>query len=63
MGRRNRKIVQSKPEKFSVWSGALVTAGGVACYGTLEGYVKCVDANDISKELYKFKTRPGSSAT
>src|SRR5438445_535964 len=50
------KIVKSKTEKFSVWSGALVTAGGVACYGTLEGYLKCVDANDISKELYKFKT-------
>src|SRR2546428_3091292 len=53
------KIVKSKPEKFSVWSGALVTAGGIACYGTLEGYVKCVDANDISKELYKFKTPSG----
>ena len=53
------KIVQSKSEKFSVWSGALVTAGGVACYGTLEGYVKCVDANDINKELYKFKTPSG----
>src|SRR3989441_2576461 len=53
------KIVKSKPEKFSVWSGALVTAGGVACYGTLEGYLKCVDANDISKELYKFKTPSG----
>jgi lanthanide-dependent methanol dehydrogenase len=53
------KIVKSKPEKFSVWSGALVTAGGVACYGTLEGYVKCVDANDITKELYKFKTPSG----
>ena len=53
------KIVKSKPEKFSVWSGALVTAGGIACYGTLEGYVKCVDANDISKELYKFKTASG----
>jgi glucose dehydrogenase len=53
------KIVKSKPEKFSVWSGALVTAGGIACYGTLEGYVKCVDANDISKELFKFKTPSG----
>src|SRR2546428_13805582 len=53
------KIVKSKPEKFSVWSGALVTAGNVACYGTLEGYLKCVDANDISKELYKFKTPSG----
>ncbi|HZZ92143.1 MAG TPA: methanol/ethanol family PQQ-dependent dehydrogenase [Usitatibacter sp.] len=53
------KIVQSKAEKFSVWSGALVTAGDIACYGTLEGYLKCVDANDVSKELYKFKTPSG----
>jgi PQQ-dependent dehydrogenase (methanol/ethanol family) len=53
------KIVQSKDEKFSVWSGVLVTAGDVACYGTLEGYLKCVDANDINKELFKFKTPSG----
>lgn len=53
------KIEQSVPEKFSVWSGALVTAGGIACYGTLEGYLKCNDANDIKKELYKFKTPSG----
>ena len=53
------KIVQSKPEKFSVWSGRLVTAGGIACYGTLEGYLKCVDADDIKKELFKFKTPSG----
>jgi PQQ-dependent dehydrogenase (methanol/ethanol family) len=53
------KIVQSKPEKFSVWSGVLNTAGGIACYGTLEGYLKCVDANDVNKELFKFKTPSG----
>ena len=53
------KIVQSKAEKFSVWSGALTTAGGIACYGTLEGYLKCVDSNDINKELFKFKTPSG----
>ena len=53
------KIVQSKAEKFSVWSGALTTAGDIACYGTLEGYLKCVDANDINKELFKFKTPSG----
>ena len=53
------KIVQSKPEKFSVWSGVLTTAGGIACYGTLEGYLKCVDANDINKDLFKFKTPSG----
>ena len=53
------KIVQSKPEKFSVWSGVLNTAGGISCYGTLEGYFKCVDKADITKELYKFKTPSG----
>ena len=53
------KIVQSKAEKFSVWSGVLTTAGGIACYGTLEGYLKCVDANDMNKELFKFKTPSG----
>ena len=31
-------------EKFSVWSGALATAGDVVFYGTLEGYLKAVDA-------------------
>jgi len=53
------KIVQSHPEKFSVWSGALVTAGGIVCYGTLEGYLKCVDEKNINKELFKFKTPSG----
>lgn len=46
------------PEKFSVWSGALATAGGVVFYGTLEGYLKAVDA-DTGKELYSFKTPSG----
>jgi len=36
---------------------------GIACYGTLEGYLKCVDAADVNKELYKFKTPSGISAT
>jgi PQQ-dependent dehydrogenase (methanol/ethanol family) len=53
------KIVQTKSEKFSVWSGSLNTAGGISCFGTLEGYLKCVDAKDINKELYKFKTPSG----
>ena len=55
----NGKIVKSQPERFSVWSGALVTAGDVAFYGTLEGYIKAVDANDVTKELWKFKTPSG----
>jgi len=51
------KVVWSKPEKFSVWSGALSTAGDVVFYGTLEGYIKAVDNN--GKELWKFKTPSG----
>ncbi len=52
------KIVWSNPELFSVWSGALATAGDVVFYGTLEGYLKAVDAT-TGKELYKFKTPSG----
>src|SRR6266540_3179810 len=52
------KIVWSKPEKFSVWSGALATAGGIVFYGTLEGYLKAVDEKD-GTELFKFKTPSG----
>jgi PQQ-dependent dehydrogenase (methanol/ethanol family) len=52
------KIVWSNKELFSVWSGALATAGGVVFYGTLEGYLKAVDAK-TGKELYKFKTPSG----
>ncbi|WP_411961463.1 methanol/ethanol family PQQ-dependent dehydrogenase [Mesorhizobium sp. CO1-1-3] len=51
------EIVWSKPEKFSVWSGALATDGDVVFYGTLEGYIKAVDKG--GKELYKFKTPSG----
>ena len=40
------KIVWSIPEPFSVWSGALATAGDVVFYGTLEGYLKAVDCED-----------------
>ncbi|WP_234854355.1 methanol/ethanol family PQQ-dependent dehydrogenase [Paracoccus everestensis] len=52
------KIKWSLPEQFSVWSGALATAGDVVFYGTLEGYLKAVDA-DTGEELYKFKTPSG----
>ena len=52
------RILWSKPEPFSVWSGALATAGGVVFYGTLEGYLKAVDARD-GRELYRFKTPSG----
>src|SRR6476660_2131253 len=44
--------------KSSSRSGALATAGNVVFYGTLEGYLKAVDAK-TGKELYKFKTPSG----
>ena len=52
------EIRWSLPEQFSVWSGALATAGDVVFYGTLEGYLKAVDA-ETGKELYRFKTPSG----
>jgi len=52
------KIVWSDPEPFSAWGGALTTAGDVAFYGTLEGYLKAVDVK-TGKELYRFKTPSG----
>jgi PQQ-dependent dehydrogenase (methanol/ethanol family) len=55
---REGKIAWSNKEQFSVWSGALATAGDVVFYGTLEGYLKAVDAK-TGKELYKFKTPSG----
>jgi lanthanide-dependent methanol dehydrogenase len=55
---RTGKIAWSNKEQFSVWSGALATAGDVVFYGTLEGYLKAVDAK-TGKELYKFKTPSG----
>jgi lanthanide-dependent methanol dehydrogenase len=52
------KIVWSKPERFSAWSGALTTAGDVVFYGTLEGYLKAVSPKD-GRELWRFKTPSG----
>ncbi|MBX6740578.1 MAG: methanol/ethanol family PQQ-dependent dehydrogenase [Acetobacteraceae bacterium] len=52
------KIVWSKPERFSVWSGALATAGDIVFYGTLEGYLKAVDVRD-GKELFSYRTPSG----
>ncbi len=52
------EIVWSIPERFSVWSGALATAGDVVFYGTLEGFLKAIDAK-TGEELYSFKTPSG----
>jgi outer membrane protein assembly factor BamB len=45
-------------EKFPVWSGALVTAGDVAFYGTLDRYFKAVDARN-GKLLWQFRAGSG----
>jgi PQQ-dependent dehydrogenase (methanol/ethanol family) len=54
---RGRKIWEIK-EPYPVWSGALVTAGGIAFYGTLDGWFKAVDAR-TGAVLYKFKVGSG----
>jgi len=53
-----RKKLWSIDERFPVWSGALVTAGDVAFYGTMDGWFKAVDAKD-GTELWKYKTSSG----
>ena len=53
-----RKWAWTIEENFPVWSGALVTAGDVAFYGTMEGWFKAVDATN-GKELWRFKTGSG----
>ncbi|MCI0752191.1 methanol/ethanol family PQQ-dependent dehydrogenase [Teichococcus vastitatis] len=52
------KILWSKEERFSVWSGALATAGDIVFYGTLEGHLKAVDTRD-GKELFSYRTPSG----
>lgn len=45
-------------EDLPVWSGALVTAGDVVFYGTLDGWFKAVDAN-TGRLLWKYKVESG----
>lgn len=45
-------------ENFPVWSGTVVTAGGVVFYGTMDGWFKAVDARD-GHVLWAFKTGSG----
>jgi PQQ-dependent dehydrogenase (methanol/ethanol family) len=45
-------------EKFPVWSGALVTAGNIAVYGTMDRWFKVVDATN-GKLLYQFRAPSG----
>jgi lanthanide-dependent methanol dehydrogenase len=52
------KKVWSVDEDFPVWSGALVTAGDVVFYGTMDGWFKAVDAR-TGKVLWQHKTGSG----
>jgi PQQ-dependent dehydrogenase (methanol/ethanol family) len=54
----DQKIAWEIHEPLAVWSGALVTAGDVAFYGTLDGWFKAVDARN-GKLLWKYKTESG----
>ena len=45
-------------EDLPLWSGALVTAGDVVFYGTMDGWFKAVDARS-GKLLWQFKTASG----
>jgi glucose dehydrogenase len=53
-----RKNVWTIKEDFPVWSGAVVTAGDVAFYGTMDGWFKAVDAKSGTL-LWKYKTSSG----
>ena len=52
------QIAWSIDEDLPVWSGALVTAGDVVFYGTMDGWFKAVSARD-GKLLWQFKTGSG----
>ena len=54
-----RKKVWSIKENMPVWSGALVTAGDVAFYGTMDRWFKAVDAKS-GKVLWQFHLGSGT---
>jgi PQQ-dependent dehydrogenase (methanol/ethanol family) len=53
-----RKKVWAIKENMPVWTGALVTAGDVAFYGTMDRWFKAVDAKD-GKPLWQFHAGSG----
>jgi lanthanide-dependent methanol dehydrogenase len=53
-----RSKVWAIRETFPVWSGTLVTAGGVAFYGTMDRWFKAVDAKD-GKVVWQFRAGSG----
>jgi len=53
----NKKVWYNK-EKFSAWGGVLTTATDLVFYGTLDRWLKAVDAKS-GKELWKFQVGSG----
>ncbi|WP_198159860.1 MULTISPECIES: methanol/ethanol family PQQ-dependent dehydrogenase [Sphingomonas] len=53
-----RKAVWEIKEDLPLWSGALVTAGDVVFYGTMDGWFKALDATN-GKLLWQFKAGSG----
>jgi PQQ-dependent dehydrogenase (methanol/ethanol family) len=54
---KNEKV-WAVTENFPVWSGALVTAGDVVFYGTMDGWFKALDAKN-GNLLWQFKCGSG----
>jgi lanthanide-dependent methanol dehydrogenase len=54
---KGKKVWEIK-EPYPVWSGVLATGGGMAFYGTLDGWFKAVDAR-TGKVLWKLKVGSG----
>src|SRR5689334_91996 len=52
------KLVWTVEESLPIESGVLATAGGIAFYGTLDGWFKAVDARS-GKLLWQFRAASG----
>jgi len=52
------EIVWSDKTNFPAWSGVTTTAGGVAFYGTMEGWFRAVDT-ETGKQLWQYHTPSG----
>ena len=53
-----RRPVWAVKENFPVWSGTVVTAGGIVFYGTMDGWFKAVDAR-TGDPLWRYKVDSG----
>jgi PQQ-dependent dehydrogenase (methanol/ethanol family) len=54
----NAKAVWKVKEEFPAWSGAVVTAGDVVFYGTMDGWFKALDGHN-GNLLWQFKVGSG----